>query len=99
MPRASQALDGRGQIVIAKYDNRRLYDRGTSEYVTYEDLTDMIRAGHKIRVVQAGTEEDITAMVLLRVLFNIYEDKEHYTPERLHQLIRSANRTGKTVED
>jgi len=31
-----------GQIVIKKYANRRLYNTGTSTYVTLDDLAEMI---------------------------------------------------------
>ena len=32
-------------ITIKKYANRRLYNTGTSTYVTLEDLADMVKAG------------------------------------------------------
>lgn len=33
-----------GQIVIKKYANRRLYNTGTSSYVTLDDLAIMVRS-------------------------------------------------------
>ena len=35
--------------VIKKYANRRLYNTGTSTYVTLEDLADMVKAGEDFR--------------------------------------------------
>ncbi|MFN4207518.1 MAG: polyhydroxyalkanoate synthesis regulator DNA-binding domain-containing protein, partial [Agrobacterium albertimagni] len=32
-----------GEIVIKKYANRRLYNTGTSTYVTLEDLAKMVK--------------------------------------------------------
>ncbi|MGO7939521.1 polyhydroxyalkanoate synthesis regulator DNA-binding domain-containing protein, partial [Rhizobium ruizarguesonis] len=34
-----------GQIVIKKYADRRLYNTGTSTYVTLEDLAEMVKKG------------------------------------------------------
>ena len=34
-----------GQIVIKKYANRRLYNTGTSTYVTLDDLAVMVKRG------------------------------------------------------
>lgn len=34
-----------GQIVIKKYANRRLYNTGTSTYVTLDDLAVMVKKG------------------------------------------------------
>ncbi|MET0168954.1 MAG: polyhydroxyalkanoate synthesis regulator DNA-binding domain-containing protein, partial [Aliihoeflea sp.] len=32
-------------VVIKKYANRRLYNTGTSTYVTLEDLSEMVKRG------------------------------------------------------
>ena len=45
---------------IKKYANRRLYNTGTSTYVTLEDLAAMVKNGEKFVVITAGTENDVT---------------------------------------
>ena len=35
----------RRPVVIKKYANRRLYNTGTSTYVTLEDLAEMVKKG------------------------------------------------------
>jgi polyhydroxyalkanoate synthesis repressor PhaR len=62
-------------IVIKKYANRRLYNTGTSTYVTLEDLATMVKAGENFVVYDAKTNEDITRSVLTQIIFE-QENKE-----------------------
>ncbi len=64
-----------GPITIKKYANRRLYNTGTSTYVTLEDLADMVKAGDDFLVHDAKTGEDITRQVLAQIIFE-QENKE-----------------------
>jgi polyhydroxyalkanoate synthesis repressor PhaR len=56
-------------IVIKKYANRRLYNTGTSTYVTLEDLAGMVKTGEDFIVYDAKTGEDITRSVLTQIIF------------------------------
>lgn len=58
-----------GQVVIKKYANRRLYNTGTSTYVTLEDLAKMVKKGEEFSVQDAKTGEDITHSVLTQIIF------------------------------
>jgi polyhydroxyalkanoate synthesis repressor PhaR len=58
-----------GHTVIKKYANRRLYNTGTSTYVTLEDLAVMVRNGDDFVVVDAKSGEDITHSVLTQIIF------------------------------
>ncbi len=62
-------------ITIKKYANRRLYNTGTSTYVTLEDLAVMVKAGEDFVVYDAKTNEDITRSVLTQIIFE-QENKE-----------------------
>ena len=62
-------------IKIKKYANRRLYNTGTSSYVTLEDLATMVKAGEDFQVEDAKTGEDITRSVLAQIIFE-QENKE-----------------------
>ena len=57
-------------IVIKKYANRRLYNTGSSTYVTLEDLAVMVKAGDEFVVQDAKTGEDITRSVLAQIIFD-----------------------------
>ena len=56
-------------VTIKKYANRRLYNTGTSTYVTLEDLATMVKAGNNFVVFDAKTGEDITRSVLAQIIF------------------------------
>ena len=77
-------------VIIKKYANRRLYNTGTSTYVTLEDLAAMVKAGEDFVVYDAKTSEDITRSVLTQIIFE-QENKEgqNLLPiTSLRQLIR-----------
>jgi len=56
-------------ITIKKYANRRLYNTGTSAYVTLEDLADMVKKGEDFVVFDAKSGEEITRSVLTQIIF------------------------------
>jgi polyhydroxyalkanoate synthesis repressor PhaR len=56
-------------VTIKKYANRRLYNTGTSTYVTLEDLAAMVKNGDDFVVYDAKTSEDITRSVLTQIIF------------------------------
>jgi polyhydroxyalkanoate synthesis repressor PhaR len=62
-------------VTIKKYANLRLYNTGTSSYVTLEDLATMVKAGQDFVVFDAKTGEDITRSVLAQIIFE-QENKE-----------------------
>jgi polyhydroxyalkanoate synthesis repressor PhaR len=62
-------------ITIKKYANRRLYNTGTSTYVTLEDLAGMVKKGEDFVVFDAKTGEEITRSVLTQIIFE-QENKE-----------------------
>jgi polyhydroxyalkanoate synthesis repressor PhaR len=71
----STASKSDGPVTIKKYANRRLYNTGTSTYVTLEDLATMVKAGEDFAVFDAKTGEDITRSVLTQIIFE-QENKE-----------------------
>ncbi|MEJ8569870.1 polyhydroxyalkanoate synthesis repressor PhaR [Microbaculum marinum] len=75
--------------VIKKYANRRLYNTGTSTYVTLDDLAEMVKAEDDFVVIDAKSGDDITRSVLTQIIF----DQENRGPNLLpinflRQLIR-----------
>ncbi len=74
---------------IKKYANRRLYNTGTSTYVTLEDLGAMVKAGEDFVVFDAKTNEDITRQVLTQIIFEQENKGQNLLPITfLRQLIR-----------
>jgi len=54
--------------IVKRYKNRRLYDTETSRTITQFDLARMIQEGHKVKVIDSTTREDITLAVMGRVM-------------------------------
>jgi polyhydroxyalkanoate synthesis repressor PhaR len=65
-------------VVIKKYANRRLYNTGTSTYVTLEDLAGMVKRGEDFTVQDAKSGDDITHPVLTQIIFEL-ENKDGQT--------------------
>jgi polyhydroxyalkanoate synthesis repressor PhaR len=88
MAAADMAKD-EAPTTIKKYANRRLYNTGTSTYVTLEDLADMVKAGEDFTVVDAKSGEDITRSVLTQIIFEQENKGQNLLPITfLRQLIR-----------
>ncbi len=74
---------------IKKYANRRLYNTGTSTYVTLEDLAAMLKNDEDFVVVDAKSGEDITRSVLTQIIFEQENKGQNLLPITfLRQLIR-----------
>ncbi|SON53807.1 polyhydroxyalkanoate synthesis repressor PhaR [Hartmannibacter diazotrophicus] len=75
--------------IIKKYANRRLYNTGTSTYVTLEDLAQMVKSGEDFVVFDAKSGEEITRSVLTQIIFEQEGKGQNLLPVTfLRQLIR-----------
>lgn len=55
--------------IIKRYQNRKLYDTHQSCYVTLEEISQMIRSGDDLRVIDNKTKNDITQATLTQLLY------------------------------
>ena len=55
-------------LEIRKYQNRRYYDSTRSRHLSLQQIHQLIIEGYNIRVLDAKTNEDITAKVLTQIL-------------------------------
>lgn len=75
--------------IIKKYANRRLYNTGTSSYVTLEDLADMVKNEELFVVYDAKSGDEITRSVLTQIIFEQENKGQNLLPIAfLRQLIR-----------
>lgn len=75
--------------IIKKYANRRLYNTGTSSYVTLEDLAEMVKSQEIFVVYDAKSGDDITRSVLTQIIFEQEGKGQNLLPIAfLRQLIR-----------
>ena len=60
--------------VIKKYPNRRLYDTAISQYVTLDDIRELVMSNQLFQVIDAKTKTDITRSILLQIIVEKEED-------------------------
>ncbi|MSP67129.1 MAG: polyhydroxyalkanoate synthesis repressor PhaR [Alphaproteobacteria bacterium] len=82
------AVEG-APIAIKKYANRRLYNTGSSSYVTLDDLCQMVKAGNDFLVVDAKSGEDITRSVLTQIILEEEGKGQNLLPIRFLRKIIS----------
>jgi polyhydroxyalkanoate synthesis repressor PhaR len=69
MAEAQSTNDGEQKVaIVKKYANRRLYNTGSSRYVTLDDLSRMVRQGQHFVVHDAKTGEDLTRSILTQII-------------------------------
>ena len=66
--------------IIKRYQNRKLYDTSDSCYVTLEDISEMIKQGEEVAIVDNTTKEDLTAVTLAQIIFEEQKKKTHVLP-------------------
>ncbi len=77
---AKAKSDGDDPITIKKYANRRLYNTGTSSYITLDDLAEMVRDDVEFQVVDAKSGEDITHSILTQIIMDEEANGEQMLP-------------------
>ncbi len=75
------------KVLLKKYANRRLYDTERSAYVTLTQVSDMIKEGRQVQVIDAKTEEDVTAFILTQVIVEEGKNNKTLLPVPLLHLI------------
>ena len=68
-------------IEIKKYSNRRLYNTETSEYVTQEDIVDLIKKNQKFRIIDSESKKNITSSILLQIILERENSGTNVVPE------------------
>jgi polyhydroxyalkanoate synthesis repressor PhaR len=78
--------------VIKRYQNRKLYDTRQSCYVTLEEISQIIRDGHEIKVIDNKTKRDITYSTQIQLLFDQEKkSKDVENTQMLKRVIRSES--------
>ncbi len=55
-------------ILIKRYANRKLYNTESSRYITLKGISELVREGKDLRVIDNETGEEITPIVLSQIL-------------------------------
>jgi polyhydroxyalkanoate synthesis repressor PhaR len=87
-------------LEIRKYQNRRYYDSTRSRHLSLQQIHKLIIEGYDIRVLDAKTNEDITAKVLTQILLDYEPVKlDMFSNELLTRAIRVNERLLKDFVD
>src|SRR5262245_8533138 len=54
--------------LIKRYGNRKLYDTQESRYVTLEDISNFVKLGEEVSVVDNDSGEDLTAVTFAQII-------------------------------
>jgi polyhydroxyalkanoate synthesis repressor PhaR len=68
---------------IKRYPNRKLYNTETKQYITLDELADLIRGGDEIHVIDNASGEDLTALTMTQVLFEQVKKQAGFLPRTL----------------
>ena len=88
--------------VIKRYANRKLYDTQHSRYVTLDQISEMIREGDDVKIIDNKSKEDLTSVTLAQIIFEEEKKQKSFLPlqamrniiqtggESIHQLVSQA---------
>ena len=77
------------EILIKKYENRRLYCVEEAKYVSLNEIKDFLQRGDKVKVIEKNTGKDITKYIMMQVLL---EDRYELLPTYFYQMILQSPR-------
>lgn len=79
-------------LVIKRYASRRLYNSETSEYVTLQEIAELIRSGRDVRIVDRKTGDDLTRQYLVQIIADHEAKGEELLPlSILMEVVRTYN--------
>ncbi len=55
-------------VLIKRYANRKLYNTESSRYITLKGISELVREGRDVRVIDNESGEEITPIVLSQIL-------------------------------
>ncbi len=90
-PQVPPAPPPRTTKVIKRYANRKLYDTERSCYVTLEEISQMIKEGEDVRVVDNKSKDDLTAVTLAQIIVEEEKKVQKMPLKLLRSIIQSGN--------
>ena len=85
-------------ILINRYASRRLYNTQTSEYVTLDEISALIKDGNDVEIRDRKSGEDLTRQFLLQIITEQESKGENVLPVNvLTGLVRSYSTTAQGV--
>lgn len=88
-------------VLIKRYPNRKLYDLDTKQYITVEEIIQLIQRGQDIQVIEHPSGKDITKKTLIQAIQNLEKRNTARVPQSmLEELIQSIleHKASKSLE-
>lgn len=87
------SFDGNGNKpkvrIIKKYKNRKLYDTMISCYITFNDLSELIKRSENFIVIESNSKIDITVDILINIIFDNERKADLTMPiSKYHEIIK-----------
>jgi polyhydroxyalkanoate synthesis repressor PhaR len=80
--------------LIKRYPNRKLYNTEAKQYITLDQIAEMIKAGNDVQVIDHESGEDLTSLTLSQVILDQEKKQSGFLPQSLMtNLIRTGGNT------
>lgn len=67
-------------LIIKRYPNRKFYDTEQKRYITLDDISERIRSGREIQVIDQSSGKDITSIILSQIIFEQEKKQTGFVP-------------------
>lgn len=79
--------------VIKRYSNRKLYDTQEKQYITLEEIANLVRAGEELQVLDNTSGEDLTALTLSQIILEQEKKQKGFLPHSvLNALVEAGGK-------
>lgn len=79
--------------VIKRYSNRKLYDSEAKQYITLDQIADLVRQGQEVQVLENTTGEDLTALTLSQIILDQEKKQKGFLPRSvLNALVEAGGK-------
>lgn len=84
--------------LIKRYPNRKLYHTEAKQYITLDEIAELIRAGDDVRVVDYATGDDLTTLTFTQIILEQEKQNAGFLPHSiLASLVRAGGKTRRVV--
>jgi polyhydroxyalkanoate synthesis repressor PhaR len=81
-------------VLIKRYANRKLYDTEASRYITLRGISELVRAGKEVRVIDNESGEDITPLILSQIVVEGQKQGRERTGALTHTVLTELIQKG-----
>ena len=80
-------------LIIKKYENRRLYNTVTSQYINQDQVAQLLGDGYDVRIVDAASGKDLTRLILAQIVLEEAKTPDSVFPlDALRQMVLASGR-------